>query len=93
MNAMKKKYKTKREHFDSQKEFDYYRSKRSFWQKTWLDKYELTHPEHRERRLIRARLYRRYYNSDCRKTFHEWLAEKYQIDNIKEADIEYLRSL
>ena len=84
-----KKY--KRDHFDTQEEYDRFRNKHTKWQKSWLDKFEKSNPEHRERRLLRQRLYSRYYHTDSRLSFKEWLKEIFYIDNIKTISLERLR--
>ena len=89
-----KKYKYKREHFDSQEQYDSFKGKRTKWQKSWLDKFESANPEHKERRLLRQRLYSRYYHhTDCHQSFAEWLRETLHIDNIKAVSLERLKAL
>ena len=89
---MKKQYKYKREHFDSQDDFLHFRQMRTEAQKKWLARSEQDNPERHERRILRQRLYSRYYwHSDGRRTFADWLLEKYAIHDIKEVPIEDLR--
>ena len=86
-----KKYKYKREHFNSQEEYDHFRQNRTRWQKKWLEKFEKANPEHKERRLIRQRLYSKYYHSDSRESFTEWLKKNYGITDIKTIPLDNLR--
>lgn len=89
-----KKYKYKREHFDTQEQFDRYRERQARSQKKWLRKYEELNPEHRERRLLRQRLYSRYHHhTDLRQGFAEWLKKTYDIDDIKSVTAERLKSI
>lgn len=89
----RKQYKYKREHFDSQDAFLHFRRRCADAQKKWLRKSEQDNPEKRERRILRQRLYSRYYwHSDGRQTFADWLMEKYSIEDIKEVSMDYLRS-
>lgn len=89
---MKKQYKYKREHFDSQDAFLHFRRRCADAQKKWLARSEQDNPEKHERRILRQRLYSRYYwHSDGRQTFADWLLEKYSIHDIKEVPIEDLR--
>ena len=88
----KKKYKYKREHFSTSEEYADYRKRATAYYRKWLDKHESENPEHRERRILRQRLYSRYYwHGDGRQTFAEWLMEKFSITDIREVSIEALR--
>ena len=87
-----KKYKYKREHFNTEEEYAHFRKRATAGYKKWLNKHEETHPEYRERRILRQRLYSRYYwHTDGRQSFAQWLLEKYGITDIKEVKIEDLR--
>lgn len=89
---MRKKYKYKREHFDTQQEYDNFKNRMSKAQKRWLEKSEADNPEKRERRLLRQRLYSRYYwHTDGRQSFADWLLEKYAINDIRQVSLEDLR--
>jgi len=89
----KKQNKYKREHFDSQDDFLHFRRRCAEAQKKWLQKSEQENPEKRERRILRQRLYSRYYwHSDGRQTFAGWLLEKYSIEDIKQVSLSDLRS-
>lgn len=89
-----KKYKYKREHFDTQEQYERFRAIRAKSQKKWLKKFEQDNPEHRERRLLRQRLYSRYYwCTDGRKTFKEWLQEMFYFDDINAVSTERLKAL
>lgn len=89
-----KKYKYKREHFDTQEQYDRFKSNRSRWQLTWLRKHEEADPEYKERRLLRQRLYSRYYwRSDGRETFADWLSKTCAIEDIITIPIERLREV
>ena len=89
-----KKYKYKREHFDTQEQYDRFKSNRSRWQLTWLRKHEEADPEYKERRLLRQRLYSRYYwHGDGRQSFPDWLKEQYDIEDIKAIPLERLREV
>ena len=88
-----RKYKYKREHFNSQEEYNRFRSNCTRWYKKWLCKHEQEFPEYRERRLLRQCLYSRYYRSDCRKSFCEWLVEEYGIVDIRTIPTEQLRAI
>lgn len=88
-----KKFKYKREHFDTQEQYEAFKRRSTKSRKTWLKKHELLNPEHRERRIIRQRLYSRYYNhTDFKKNFREWLKEEYDIDDINVISIEMLKA-
>ena len=90
--TMKKQYKYKREHFDTQQEYDRFRSRHTEAQKRWLEKSELTNPKKRERRILRQRIYSRYYwHSDGRQSFAEWLVIKYGIADINALPMDELR--
>lgn len=86
-----KKYKYKREHFDTQEQYEAFKRRNTKSRKTWLNKRELLNPELRERRIIRQRLYSRYYWSGSRHTFAEWLLEEYGIESISTIPIDRLR--
>ena len=89
-----KKYKYKREHFGTQEQFDRYRKRQAKAQKAWLNKVEEANPEHKERRLLRQRLYRHYhYYTDCRQSFVDWLKDVCHIDSLKDIQIDLLRDL
>lgn len=91
---MRIKFKYKREHFETQEQFDSYRDRQNQSQKKWLKKHEQSYPEHRERRLLKQRLYSRYhYHTDCRQSFREWLKETFYVEDITEVPIEKLRTL
>lgn len=86
--------KYKREHFDSHEEYDRFRGKRTQWQKKWLNKFEEANPEHRERRLLRCRLYDYYYrHTDYKQSFADWLKENLHVDDLKSVALERLRVL
>ena len=89
-----KKYKYKREHFDSQEQYDSFRGKRTEWQKKWLRKFEDSNPEHKERRLLRQRLYSYYhYHTDCRQSFKDWLKHHLHVEDLKSVSLDRLRVL
>ena len=89
---MRKQYKYKREHFDTQQEYDRFKARMNKAQKRWIEKSESASPEKREWRLLRQRLYSRYYwHSDGRQTFAEWLAIEYGIEDIKALSLDDLR--
>ncbi len=91
---MTRTFKYKREHFGTQEQFDRYRERQARAQKKWLKKLEELNPEHRERRLLKQRLYSRYHHhTDCRQSFADWLREKFHIENIKQVAIERLRTM
>ena len=88
-----KKFKYKREHVDTQEQYDAFKRSNTKSRKAWLEKHELLNPEHRERRIIRQRLYSRYYNhTDFKISFRDWLKEEYDIDDINAIGIELLRA-
>lgn len=88
-----KKFKYKREHFDTQEQYDAFKRRNTKSRKTWLNKRELLNPELRERRIIRQRLYSLYYNhTDFKTSFRDWLKEEYDIDDINAIGIELLRA-
>lgn len=90
----KKKYKYKRDHFDTQEDYERFKENRTRWQMTWLRKFEQSHPEYKERRLLRQRLYSRYYNhSDGREPFADWLCRTQGIEDIRTFPIERLRKV
>lgn len=85
-------YKYKREHFNTQQEYDRFKDRQNKAQKRWLKKSESVNPEKRERRLLRQRLYSHfYYYTDGRKKFADWLLEIYGIKDIKCLTIEELK--
>lgn len=89
---MPKKYKYKREHFSTQAEYEHFKIRKNEAQKRWLEKSESESPEKREWRLLRQRLYSRYYwQSDGRQTFAEWLVIEYGIEDIKALSLDDLR--
>ena len=94
---IKKQYKYKREHFDTQQEYERFKARMNKArmnkaQKRWLEKSESASPEKREWRLLRQRLYSRYYwHSDGRQTFAEWLVIEYDIADIKALSLDELR--
>ena len=89
---IKKQYKYKREHFNTQQEYDRFKSRMNKAQKRWLEKSESENPEKRERRLLRQRLYSRYYwQTDGRQSFSYWLLKEYGIDDIKTLSLDELR--
>ena len=89
---MKKKYKYKREHFNTQQEFDRFRNRMNVAQKRWREKAEAANPNKRELRLLRQRLYSRfYYHTEGRKKFSDWLFETYGITDIKSLTIDELK--
>lgn len=91
---IKKQYKYKREHFNTQQEYDRFKARMNKAQKRWLEKSESVNPEKREWRLLRQRLYSLYYwHSDGRQTFAEWLAIEYDIADIKALSLDELRQL
>ena len=78
-----RKYKYKREHFETQEEYNRFRYNRTKWQKEWLARSEKENPERRERRLLRQRFYSRYYyHTDCSMSFGQWLLETYGIEDL-----------
>lgn len=87
-----KKYKYKREHFNTQQEYERFKARMNKAQKRWLEKSEFVNPEKRERRLLRQRLYSRYYYyTDGRKKFADWLLEIYGIKDVKRLTIDELK--
>jgi len=91
---MKKKMKYKREHFDTDEDFKRFCKGNSERILRWLKKTEEKNPEKRERRLLRQRLYSRYYcRMDYRHTFSDWMKEKYGVADIKTLSVEELRGL
>ena len=89
---MPKKYKYKREHFATQAEYEHFKNRMTSAQKRWLEKSEQGNPEKRERRILRQRLYSRYYwHPDGRQSFAEWLVEKYGIADIRSVSLDDLR--
>ena len=87
-----KKYKYKREHFTSQQEYERFKKIKTKAQRRWLEKSESDNPERRERRLLRQRLYSRYYwHTDGRQSFADWLLKEYGIDDIKILSLDELR--
>lgn len=86
-----KHYKYKREHFETQEQFDNFRKGRAKAQKKWLKKHELANPEYKERRVLRQRLYSRYYHSGYKESFAHWLKEVHQIDDMKHISLLALR--
>lgn len=91
---MKKQYKYKREHFNTQQEYERFKSRMNEAQKRWLKKSESANPDRRERRLLRQRLYSRYYwYTDGRQSFKEWLVEKYGIFDVKSLTLDELRAV
>ena len=89
---MGKKYKYKREHFDTQQEYERFKNRRNRDQKRWLEKSELSNPEKRERRILRQRLYSRYYwHMNGLQSFAEWLSKEYGITDINTISLEDLR--
>lgn len=89
-----KKYKYKREHFASQQEYERFKDRMNKAQKRWLEKSDSASPEKREWRLLRQRLYSRYYwHSDGRQTFSEWIFIEYGISDIKTISLDELRQL
>ena len=90
--VMARKDKYKREHFNSNEEYQHFRKRTTRNFRKWLDKHEEENPEHRERRILRQRLYSRYYwHTDGHQRFAEWLNEKYGIEDIRKLSIEDLR--
>lgn len=91
---MAKAYKYKREHFSSQEEYERFRKRMTSAYKRWLNKHESKDPLFREFRLLRQRLYSRYYwHSDGRLSFKDWLKDKYAIEDIKNVPIDVLRDI
>ena len=89
---MPKKYKYKRVHFSTQAEYEHFKRRKNEAQKRWLEKSEFGNQWKRERRLLRQRLYSRYYwHSDGRQTFAEWLVIEYGIEDIKALSLDDLR--
>lgn len=87
---MRNKY--KREHFDTQQEYDFFKARMNEAHKRWLEKSESSSPEKREFRLLRQRLYSRYYwHSDGRQSFADWLVVKYGISDINALSLDELR--
>ena len=92
ISTMRKQYKYKREHFNTQQEYERFKARMNKAQKRWLEKSESASPEKREWRLLRQRLYSRYYwHSDGRQTFAEWLVIEYGIADIKALSLDELR--
>ena len=89
---MRKQYKYKREHFNTKQEYDRFKNRMNKAQKRWLEKSESENPEKRERRLLRQRLYSRYYwHSDGRQSFSDWLLKECGIADIKALSLDELR--
>ena len=89
---MHKKYKYKREHFASQQEYEHFKARMNKAQKRWLEKSESFNPEKRERRLLRQRLYSRYYcQKEIRQSFADWLLQECGIVDIKSLSLDELR--
>ncbi|MBQ7470889.1 MAG: hypothetical protein IJS97_00470 [Prevotella sp.] len=87
-------HKYKREHFDTQEEYDHFKSVRTKAMKRWYAKRDEKDPEFRERRILRQRLYSRYYwHGDGRQSFPDWLKEQYDIEDIKAIPLERLREV
>ncbi len=87
-----KKYKYKREHFSSQEEFERFKKGRTEAMKKWIRKRDSASTEFHERRILRQRIYSRYYwHSDGRQSFADWLLQKYGIEDIKKVSLEDLR--
>ena len=86
--------KYKREHFATQEEFDRYRKRVSEAHLRWLSKREGANPELRERRIMRQRLYSRYYwRYDGKQTFSQWLDTEFGVKDISSIPIEELRRI
>lgn len=89
---MKKQYKYKREHFNTQQEYERFKARMNKAQKRWLEKSESASPEKREWRLLRQCLYSRfYYHTDGRMKFADWLVIEYGITDIKALSLDELR--
>ena len=89
---MGKQYKYKREHFATQQEYEHFKNRMNEAQKRWLEKSESGNPEKRERRLLRQRLYSRYYwHTDGRQSFADWLLQECGIVDIKTLSLDELR--
>lgn len=89
---MRKQYKYKREHFSSQQEYEHFKSRMNEAQKRWLEKSESCNPEKREIRLLRQRLYSRYYcQKKIRQSFADWLLQECGIVDIKSLSLDELR--
>ena len=87
-----KKYKYKREHFSCTGKYLRFKERVAVAQKKWVSHSEENNPEKRERRLLRQKLYSRYYrNTNVRKTFVEWLHENFGISNVMTMPLEDLR--
>ena len=92
MDMAKKQYKYKREHFDTQLEYEHFKKRMNEAQKRWLEKSESCNPEKHERRLLRQRLYSRYYcQKDIRQSFSDWLLQECGIVDIKSLSLDELR--
>ena len=84
-------HKYKREHFGSQEEYDHFKSVRTKAMRRWYSKRD-EDPDFKERRILRQRLYSRYYwQGNVRQSFHDRLAEHYAIEDIKTIPLERLR--
>ena len=82
------RYKYKREHFATQEEDDRFLEKHAAAVKRW---YHKESPERKERRLLRQRLYSRWYNStDFKESFRDYLISV-GIDDINTEPISRLR--
>lgn len=91
---MEKFYKYKREHFSTQEEFERFKSRTCRAVKKWLFKTESANPEKKERRILRQRLYSRYYiRCSCNQSFREWIKDVYGVEDIRTVSIEILRAI
>jgi len=90
----KKKYKYKREDFETQAQFDAFRQRSAQAKLRWLEKCEKLNPEHRERRLLWQRLYSRYYYRHTNEmTFQDFLKTEYGIEDRSKITVEELRRI
>lgn len=89
---MKRKYKYKREHFDSQEGYEKYSAMQSESHKRYYLKHkDEEDPVHREKRLLRQRIYNRwYFGTDMSKSFEEFLQD-YGITDLGTMSVEQLR--
>ncbi len=86
--------KYKREDFSSQEDFLKYRRLSSMYKMRWLNKREETDEEHREFRILRQRLYGRYYYQCSEKiSFAEYLHKYYGVEDIRTISLERLRKV
>jgi len=85
----------KPEHFKNWESFLRYRKNHNNAQKKWIQRVESKNAEKRERRILRQRLYGRYYSSPFadKMSFKQYLLDVYGIKDIASVQIEELRSI